>query len=241
MISTTPAIVLRTIKYGDHSLVVDMLTELYGRLSFLVRIPRTKKGRLKKQFFQPLTRLETTFDHRPSANLQHLSDAQLLLPYSSIPFDPVKLPVSLFLAEFLHYATRGEQQNESLFSFVCKSIEWYDRIDKQFANFHLVFTMRLTRFIGFFPNLEDYRPGDFFDLRNGCFTSEAPLHGDVLPPADAQRVGTLMRLSYRTMHVYRMTRHDRNRITDLILHYYRLHVPAFPDLHSTDVLKSIFG
>ncbi len=240
MQSTTKAIVLRNIKYGDQSLIVDMLTEQFGRVSFMIRIPKTKKGKLKKQFFQPLTLIEITFDYRQNIRLQRLSDVRLAIPFVSIPFHPVKLPVSLFLAEFLCHATRDEQSNPALFGFVEKSIEWYDGVEKQFANFHLVFMMRLTRFIGFFPNLDDYNKGDYFDLRSSSFSSSAPIHTDSLCPEDAERVITLMRLTYLSMHLYKMLHTDRNRITDIILRYYRLHVPSFPDLRSPDILKALF-
>ena len=241
MLTFTGAVVLRSLKYGDGSLIVDMLTEEYGRLSFMVRIPKTSKGRLKRQLFQPLSVLRLTFDYRQRANLQHLRDAQVVLPFSSIPFNPLKVSVSLFLAEFLYHATRGEQKNTSLYHYIEKSLEWFDGVEAPFANFHLVFMMRLTRFIGFFPNVEDGEAGDCFDLRNGRFCGQAPLHPDFLSPVEAERIHTLMRLNYATMHLYRMNRQDRQRIADVIMHYYRIHVPQFPELRSFEVLKEVMA
>ena len=40
----TSAIVLQTIKYGDSQLIVDFFTEKLGRLSFMVRVPKSSKG-----------------------------------------------------------------------------------------------------------------------------------------------------------------------------------------------------
>ncbi len=42
----------------------------------------------------------------------------------------------------------------------------------------------------------------------------------------------LLRLSYETMHLYTMSRLDRNRCVEVILQYYRIHVPGFPELKS---------
>ena len=39
----TSAIVLQTIKYGDSQLIVDFFTEKLGRLSFMVRVPKSSK------------------------------------------------------------------------------------------------------------------------------------------------------------------------------------------------------
>ena len=47
MIVNTDAIVLRAVKYGDSKLVVDMFTRQCGRLSFIVSVPRSGRGRIK--------------------------------------------------------------------------------------------------------------------------------------------------------------------------------------------------
>lgn len=240
MQTKTKAIVLRTLKYGEQSLIVDMLTEQSGRTAFIVRIPKTQKGGLKKQLFQPLTLLEIVFDNRQSARLLHLREARIAHPFTSIPFDPSKLAVALFLAEFLYYCTRDELRNIPLFQYVENSITWLDASQRSFANFHLVFMMRFTLFTGFYPNLDDFTPGCCFDLRSAGFAAVAPLHPDVLCPDDASRIVTLMRMDYESMHVFRLNRDERNRITETLLAYYRLHIPAMPELHSFAVMRELF-
>lgn len=262
----TRAIVLSTLKYGEASMIVEMLTEESGRVSFAVGIPKTSKARVKKQFFQPMTILELEYDHRERAQLQRIRDVRLASPYTSIPFDPVKLPISLFLAEFLYHATRGEQRNAPLFQYVEQSMLWLDAAQQHFANFHLVFMMRLSRFVGFYPNLEkrevwsvergvwsvergevrgEVREVDkslmYFDLREAAFVSSAPLHPDFLQPEEASRVQTLMRMNYESMHLFRLSRAERNRITELLLLYYRLHLPQMPELLSFAVVRELFS
>ena len=107
MILKSKAIVLRSLKFGDSSLIIDMFTELEGRISFITRIPKTAKGKIKKQYFQPLTLLDLEFDYRPRTSLQLIKEVRILRPYGSIPFDPVKSAILLFLSEFLYYVTRG--------------------------------------------------------------------------------------------------------------------------------------
>ena len=67
------------------------------------------------------------------------------------------------------------------------------------------------------------------------------MHTDFLQPADAARINTLMRMNYDSMHLFRMSHDDRNRIVDVLLHYYRLHVPNFPELRSLPVLKELWA
>ena len=227
------------------------------------------KSRLKKQYFQPMTLLEVECDVRQRVQLQKLKDARLSTPYVSIPFVPEKLAQSLFVAEFLYHALRSEQQNEPMYAFVSGAMQWLDAAVAGYANFHLAFLMRLSRFLGFYPNLEERgerreirgevtierggrkeergegsggpEPELFFDLREGHFLTAAPLHRDFLPPAESRLIRLLMRMDFATMHLYRLSRHDRNRILEVLLGYYRLHIPQFPELKSLAVLQELWA
>ena len=243
----TEGIVLHSMKYGEQKMIVDMFTREWGRVSFVVIVPKTQKGRLKKQYFQPMTLLEIECDFRLRVQLQKLVDARLLAPYSSIPFMSDKLAISLFIAEFLNL----EQRNDPLFDYIKDSMLWLDAAETEYANFHLTFLMRLSRFLGFYPNLiergerreeeGEERGFLFFDLREGRFCSLAPTHRDFLSPDDAQKIHLLMRMDYPTMHLFRLSHQERNRICAVLLHYYRLHIPKFPELKSLTVLQELFS
>jgi DNA repair protein RecO (recombination protein O) len=221
-------------------MIVDMFTRQFGRLSFIVSMPKTAKSKMKKQFFQPLSLLEIETDVRPKMQLQKLSDVRLASPFASIPFHPHKLSMALFLAEFLYYALRSEQRNELLYDYVESSILWLDGQEDRFANFHLVFLMRLSRFLGFYPNLDHYQTGDYFDLRESEFLSAPPLHRDFLYPEEADKVQLMMRMDYPTMHLFRMSHQERNRLLEVTLIYYRLHLPDFPEMKSISVLQELY-
>ena len=49
----------------------------------------------------------------------------------------------------------------------------------------------------------------------------------------------LMRMNYETMHLFTMSRLERNRCLVIMNDYYRLHLPDFPVLKSLDVLKEL--
>lgn len=240
MQTKTAAIVLKTVKYGDSKLIVDMLTEECGRVSFVQRTSRTKRREPRARLLQPLTLLDIVFDYRQNTALQQVGEMSLRYPFASIPFDERKLAIALFLTEFTYYATRTEQKNIPLFRFVEDSVMWLDACNRNFANFHIVFMMGLTRFIGFFPNLEHSAEEVFFDLQNGCFLAQQPLHNEYLRPSEAEKITVLMRLRYATMHLLRMNRDERNRCVDIIMDYYKLHVPSFPALKSLDVVRELF-
>lgn len=236
----TKAIVLRTVKYGESRIIVDLLTREAGRVSMVCQLTKSGKGKIKKQLLQPMTMLDVAFDYRKNISLQHFQDLRIGQVYRSLLFDPYKLSITLFLAEFLIYATRDETDNRQLYDFIETSLLWLDNADGGFANFHLVFMLHISLFIGFYPNLDDYHEGCWFDLREGCFTPLRPTHNDCLKPDEAARMRTIMRMSLDNMHLFRMSRVERNRCAEIILYYYRLHQSDFPELRSIEVLKELF-
>ena len=218
MLQKTKGIVLHTLKYNDTSIIVDIYTELSGRASFLVAVPRSRKAAVKSVLFQPLSFIEFEADYRPNATLYRVKEAKSFYPFSSIPYDPYKSAMALFLSEFLYRAIREEAENRPLFAYLQHSIIWLDECREGFSNFHLVFLMRLSRFLGLYPQL----------------------HSSYINPEDAGRLRQLMRMNYETMHLFGMSRAERTRCLTTINDYYSLHLPDFPVLKSLEVLKELF-
>lgn len=236
----TKAIVLRTIKYTDESFIAHLLTESSGCVPMMVRVSRSKRAAVRHTLFQPLAVLWVEWDEKPRASIQRPRAAQALMPFTSLPYDSHKLAIGLYLADFLYHAVRSEPDTAALFAYVSSSLEWLDTCTTGFANFHLVFLLRLTHFLGFMPNLEEARPGDWFDLRASCFVRERPLHPDYLEPSDAALLPRFMRMRYENMRFFRFSGDERTRLLRRINDYYRLHLPNFPELKSLDVLSGLF-
>ena len=228
----TEAIVLHSLKYGEGRIIVDIFSREQGRLSLIVSAPRSERSKIKKQYLQPLTLLMLECDVRPQAQLQKVREATLLTPLPSLFSDAKKLSIGLFVSEFLYHALKGEQRNVPLFDYLRSSIEWLDAAIEPFANFHLVLLMRMARFLGFYPNMES--EGDYFDLSEGTFGQR---RDDRIA---ATTVRQLMRMDYSTMHLFRLSRQERLQILQTLLHYYELHLPAFPELRSLSVLKELY-
>ena len=161
-------------------------------------------------------------------------------PYVNIPFDQVKLSVAFFIAEFLSMATRAEQQDAPLYDFLEQSLLWYDATDGATANFHIMLMMKISLFLGFYPDVESYSEGSYFDLRAGNFSAEVPCHRDFLRPQESRTMLLLMRMSPANMHVFRFSQAERNIATDFMLRFYSLHIPGFHEPQSWNVLKEIF-
>lgn len=234
-------IVLSSIKYNDTSNIVEVFSKEMGRVSFIVKIPKTSRAAVKRSLFQPMSLLELEWNHRLVSNLQRIQSAKSYAPFVSLPYNPYKASIALFLAEFLRSALHEEQAHASLYAYIESSVLWLDACERSFANFHLVFLIRMSRFLGFYPNLEGYEEGCYFDMLNSCFMKERPFHSHFVMPAEAARLPLLMRMNYETMRLFGFSRNERDRLIAFINNYYCLHIPNFPQLKSLDVLRELFS
>jgi DNA repair protein RecO (recombination protein O) len=50
----------------------------------------------------------------------------------------------------------------------------------------------------------------------------------------------MMRMDYSTMHLFKMSHEERNRLLEVSLTYYRLHLPDFPEMKSVGVLQELY-
>ena len=240
MVEKLEGIVLRTRKYSDGLMIADIYTAQYGRMSFLLPVSHSKRSKVRSVLFQPLSMLSFTASIKANNALSRISEVSHYSMYSSIPNDVVKSSIALYLAELLTYALRESDKDESLFTFLDRSFVFFDNLEHGYADFHLVFMVQLLRFLGIYPNIEDYVPGYYFDLVHGCATGDHPSHPHFLMPADAAPFIELLRTGYDTMHRLSLNRKLRGEYLATLAAYYRLHIPDFPELKSAEVLRELF-
>ena len=240
MIEKFEGIVLRTLKYSDGLMIADIYTAQRGRMSFLVPVSHSKRSKVRSVLFQPLSMLTFTATVKAGRNLSRIGEVQPFSMYSSITNDVVKSSIALYLAELLTFALREDGSDDSLFTFLDRSFTLFDNLEHGYADFHLVFMVQLLRFLGIYPNLEDYTPGCYFDLAQGCTTHEHPLHPHFLLPESTEIFVDLLRTGYDSMHLLSLNRKLRGEFLATLSLYYQLHIPEFPELKSAAVLRELF-
>jgi DNA repair protein RecO (recombination protein O) len=240
MLHKTRGIVLYGLNYNDSYSIVSVFTEEFGAMSYLVAKTKGKKTGVSKSLFHSLAVLDLDVEHQNLRDIQRIKEAKLHLPMHSLLSDPVKATISLFLAEFIGKVVREVEPNKPLFDYLLQSVRILDLSDAGYANFPLVFMIRLSRFQGFYPDASGFGKGMFFDMQNGIFTRYKPAHVHFLNPDESEKFSVLLRINYENMRHFRFSRHERKSIIYKILEYYRLHLTMFPELKSLEILHAVF-
>ena len=195
MLVTTRAIVLRSVKYSDKATAVTVFTRDFGRASVVAYGVSGKKSGGKAALLQPLSLVELTMTHHPGKDMQQLRDIRSELNLPGISAHPVKNAIAFFVAELLYKSLRQQQEESSLFDFLQYALEWLNESQGNVADFHLILMCKLTRYLGFEPNMEAENAA-WFDLLNGCFVAQQPLHAHCVKPGIVPGFRELLKCSF---------------------------------------------
>ena len=240
MHQSTQGIVIAVNKYNDRFSMAQVFTSHFGRSTYLLPISRSKKSKINRSIFFPLSIVDLEVEHYPLRQIHKLKEAQRLIPLYSINTHPVKTSIAFFLSEFLSKVLQETTENDIIFHFLENSVISLEQKERGLANFHIAFMFSLAQFLGITPNLDNYKKGVYFDLMNGRYTLSRPNHLHFLNPQQSEYLNTLKRINYNNMHRFALSQSDRNEIINTMLDYYRIHVYDFPEIKSLEVLRELF-
>jgi DNA repair protein RecO (recombination protein O) len=245
MIHKTKGIVLRSVKYGETSLIVTVFTELFGLQSYIVNGVRTvsKKGSSKAVFFQPSALLDLVVYHNEYKNLQRIKEYKWAYLYQHIFSDVRKNSVGLFMIELLTKSLKQPEANAELFYFMEDALMNLDSAnDTVMANFPLFFGLHLAVFFGFRISDEYSEENNYLDLEEGLFTSVRPQHLNYLDDKGAEVSSFILKAQHpNELEDLKLNQEFRRFLLGSYESYYRLHIPEFGSMRTLPVLREMMS
>ena len=239
MIVKTNAIVLSKIKYGDNDLIVKCYTKQFGVVSFLLKgILKSKSGKLKNAYFQLLTQLQLEINYQNNRTLQYIKEVKPYLVYATLHNHIVKSTIVMFLAEVLSASLQEEEQNEALYEYLETTLQVLD-IEDNCSNFHLLFLLKLTKHLGFYPETNKIQ-APYFNLHAGRFedkpTDIYSISGEKISLLK-QLLGTI----FDDVSTIKINAKQRQEFLAMLLLYFDLHLGSFKKPKSLEVFNQLFS
>ncbi|RYY41111.1 MAG: DNA repair protein RecO [Chitinophagaceae bacterium] len=243
MLHKTKGIVLRTVKYGESSVIVTSFTELFGLQSYIVNGVRkaSSKGTAKAAYFQPASQLDLVVYHQPARNLNRIREYKWSFLYQQVLSDVFRNAVAQFMIELLSKSLKEPEPNAELFYFMEDALQRLDAASPTVtANFPLFFALHLPVFFGFRIPDEWGEAQPYLDLKEGTFTAHHPQHPYFLEGRAAEAVAHILKvLQPEDLADVRLNGEQRREILQQLEQYYALHLPEFGALRTLPVLKEI--
>jgi DNA repair protein RecO (recombination protein O) len=242
MLLTTKGIVLRTVKYGETSLIASVFTEALGLHSYMLKGIRSEQNKTKRAgLLQVASLLELSVDHKPNRQLQHIKEFQPAHIYQSLQEEIVKNSVAVYSVELLSRLLPQAETMGDLFQFV---YGYYIAIDRAasatIANYPIYFTIQCGKYFGYnvLGNYSGSSP--YLNAKEGIFTNMPPSIGVQLLDEDVKAIAELLSIENTAqMHQIRLNAASRNRILDWYIEFLQHHTQHLSNMRSLEILRAI--
>ncbi|MCD8740975.1 DNA repair protein RecO [Mucilaginibacter roseus] len=241
MLHKTRGIIFRTTDYSESSVIVQIFTEKFGLQSYIINGVKKPKAKIPRNMLQPLHLVDMVVYHKNNGAVQRISELKATPVLQTIPYNVIKSCIAIFLNEVLYKAVKQQSPDEQLFDFIFNAIEWLDHQAKGLANFHLLFLVQLTRYLGFYPDRANADNSAYFDMKNGVFSNWKPESILYLSAPHTQNFAALLRTNIAKPEQLKIDNSERRYLIDKILEYYALHVEGFGNVKSNEILEEVLS
>jgi len=242
MLQNTKGIVLRSIKYGETSLVSTLFTREFGIQAYLVQGVRTAKAKHNRAgLLQPATLLELTAYQKPQKNLQHLREFQAAHVYGSLQEEVIKNSIALFSVELLLRLLPEHAPQPELFDFCFEYFKTLDQLaGDEVANFPLYFIVEISRSLGYELKGNYSEATPHLNVQEGGFSDHLPLVRPFVSDEDANLLNELLLIdSFTGLKEVRMNAQARFRLLDWYIEFLYQHTQHLSRIKSLAVLQAI--
>jgi DNA repair protein RecO (recombination protein O) len=242
MTHKTKGIVLRSIKYGETSVVVTIFTELFGVQTYMVNGVRTsKKTSAKANYFQPAAILDLVVYHSPNKPMHRIKEFGWAFLYHAVLSDVIKNSIAAYMMELLQKCLKQPETNANLFNFCEDALMQLDSSSKKIAaNFLLFFTLHLTHFLGF-RMADDYNAqNNVLDLQEGMFIDHQPVHPHFIDGENALLTAQLLKvMQLHELEDFKLNQNTRRQLLLQYQNYYALHIAEFGQMKTLMILHEV--
>ena len=128
----------------------------------------------------------------------------------------------MFLNEMLNKSVREQSHAQELFDFLFSALVTLDRQETGYENSHLIFLLKLSRFLGFEPQL-----------------IEEVLQGRLADAKEEYLLAQLLKADFDDLLT--MTATHRRNLLDLLLRFYATHIDNLGEIKSVQVLREVLN
>ncbi len=239
----TKGIVLRTVNYGETSVIIKVYTELFGVQSYIIKGIRQaqKKGASKAVYFQPAAILNMVVYNNELKNLQFVKEYSWAYLYQSVFFDVVKNAIATFIIEVFSGSMQEPEANPDLYEWLEQTLIEVDESPADVAaNLPLSFCLQLAAHLGFRIQGSYSEKTPVLDLQEGAFTSIQPSHGAYLAQKEAEITAMIARhAATETEGNIQLNKQARHSLLLAYHGFLKLHIPSLPELRSLKVLTEV--
>ncbi len=229
-------------KYGESSLILEVLTEESGVIPMIVSGVRSAK-KYNASIYHPLQQLSIVHYPTKGDSLARIKEAKLLQHYNNLLSQVPITALGNFIIECIQKVAKELDVASHFYNYTKEGLDFIDQQPSQAGNYHLYFLVQLASLIGYELNNNYNSQNDiYFDIRTGGFTTASiaieGYHPDQLVSSNLSKV---INNEWSTVQALSFSRSEKYDLIDLLVLYFQYHIPGFTRPKSLDIFKVVFG
>lgn len=225
MKQTDYGIFIHRTSYSESSIIATFYTRQGGIQKFIFQGAKKKNAVLF-----PLNVVELTYYNRPDSELGKLTQIEMVHPLNAIAFEPNRSIVAFFIADVLKQTLHTNEKEIRQFDFLAKAVIELDQTSNV-GMFPLKFLAKFSEFIGIAPSEHEESPL-YFNMTEGEFHSDYRMGDWCLEGEIVQVLNDLF--SERDI-----PSSQKKACLEVILQYYKIHVPRFNVENSLEIIREV--
>ena len=153
MITSTEAVILTSMRYGDTSKIVTAYTRQYGKLSLMAKGAAAAKSKFGAAL-EPMCHCQLVLYKKDARDLHLLSQADSIQSFRGVQAHPDKLMLGFAVVEFVHATVHGEEEHEQLFTLLLDALARLERIERNPTGVLLRYLLDFSEAMGFAIDLD---------------------------------------------------------------------------------------
>ena len=217
MLYSTKGIVLRLVQYKDNSYIAEIFTQRFGKVSFSVHRPQSKKAVIRNYHLMPFSLLDMQIEYKENRDIQKIRETSLAAECYTIVDSPVKGLICQFMAEVVSKSLEHNNADDLLFDYFTSLINTISS-ESNLGAFPLDFLLGYAQYLGIYP--EDGESNEFIKM---------------IGAEDKDVILLAMEDSSA------LNRPQRRKAINILLKYYQYFLPSMGAVKSLDVITDILG
>jgi len=152
MLTTTEAIVMKSMKYRDTSKIVTFYTRQFGKLKGIAKGARRKDNKFGASL-EPMSFVTLVLYKKEHRDLHLISQCDAVQSFRSIHDSLEKIAVGLSIVELADRLAHDEEENSAFFSLMVETLSALDRSPRNFQVLGWSFQIRSAALLGYAPSL----------------------------------------------------------------------------------------
>ena len=156
MLLSSKGLVLKVFPYSNTSIICNIFTNNYGKLTFIVKGIRKPKQPLLS-IIQPFNLIELQYYYKKDRGIQLIKEADIIISFEKLRNNFSTIIIGSTILNIINKVFEKEYSNDIIFRLIYKTLNKLSRINYYNKLYFIFFIFHLNKQLGFMPDMDEIK------------------------------------------------------------------------------------